>query len=333
MAADRSMWGMAIAAGAAVVLLSAGAARGQADGVPEPTAEPAETLSGLVVQEPSTVSAITSVGGAAMEAWAKRISGSVERLSGRAFTSAAVIRVVSKDELAKVLSVSVKADLDREHPELEETVRYVRSMKTAYGVADRTIGMYNRASKTVYVVPENVKTLFATVAHDKVLCGKIVRLAAAHEMVHALQDQHVDLKPFLERATSAESSLALQCAIEGQAVVVADALAKELNWLDAAGQIEAVTTHTGKRAPEAAQPRIDPLAPEAATAKPLTESAYVYTRGRTLVRRRMQLGGVEAVWAMLASPPLSLAAVDDLLKDQATVQGEAGSASNGPESP
>src|SRR6516165_2679865 len=55
-----------------------------------------------------------------------------------------------------------------------------------------------------------------------------VKVTLAHELTHALQDQHFDLKALQKRATRAHGSLALTALVEGDAVRVQQRYAAEL---------------------------------------------------------------------------------------------------------
>lgn len=250
---------------------------------------------------------------AALRSWGEHVKPMIEKHAGRAFSADVEIKAVSKDELANILCTSVQEDLRREKPGQDETVLYVRAMDASYKIARRTLGMYNRTHKKVYVVAENLRTLCAPVAENKVLSGKILKLAVAHEMVHALQDQHVDTKAVYEGVHDHQAHLGVQCVIEGQAVVVTDAIAAELSMQDAGGQLWALVTSQDDAASSSGTGTISRNPADVLRQEPaMSESALVYRKGQALVRRVMSERGVEGVWELLAKPPRTIDEIDTL---------------------
>jgi multidrug efflux pump subunit AcrA (membrane-fusion protein) len=310
----RTTAGAALAA--ALVLTAASVAAGRDDLNKKQTTALSDK-SGVADQSDRTLATVDE---AALRAWAGEIRKTLESIAGRSLTNDVDIRVVDKDELARVLNVSVQADMQRDNPKMDGTLLYVRSMKASYDIAGRVLGVYNRGTKTVFVVAANVPVLLPTIAANRTLCGKVVRLTVAHELVHALQDQHVPRETLFAGATDHDSHMAVQCAIEGHAVVVTDALADRLDWRDANAHIWNLATSGGADAARPKNVRPSVPAQDQKQARPSRvstgESELIYTRGRLLARKRMQAGGVEALWKMLESPPSSMRAIDDELASE-----------------
>ncbi|GAB2685498.1 hypothetical protein GCM10027194_18940 [Thalassiella azotivora] len=129
-----------------------------------------------------------------------------------------------------------------------------------------------------------------------------VEATVVHELVHALQDQHVDL----DAATAAtrdddDTYLALSAVSEGQASVV------ETDWVD---QQDAryQDLYWDEDVPGGSLPQ-----------EPLTEALWYlpYDLGWTAVTDLESAGGTEAVWRALADPPVTLEQVRDAAAWQA----------------
>lgn len=271
------------------------------------TSDPVHTTTPTNAPTPQSSGSLADNSEAALRAWGGEVRGQIETIAGRQFTGDVDIRVVDKDELARIVNESVQKEMKDKQPNVDSTLLYVRSMHASYQIADRTIGMYNRARKTVYVVTSNMPVLFKSIKENRLLTGKVVRLAIAHELVHALQDQHVHTDALFDAAHTTDANQALQCVIEGQAVVVAEALAERLGWQDASAQLSAVTSSvmsSNASAQDKGRSRAgaDPDARHQADESP----GMVYERGRRLVLKRQTSGGVEAVWELFKKTPKSM---------------------------
>lgn len=120
----------------------------------------------------------------------------------------------------------VTEQLDQELP--AEYIEGVRETYVAFGFipdtldlkrlltdlySEQVVGYYDPPTKTLYVVE-------GAPAGD-------IRTVLAHELVHALQDQHVDLDSLVARERGNDRQTAAQAAFEGQATLVMFALVLE----------------------------------------------------------------------------------------------------------
>ena len=162
--------------------------------------------------------------------WDRRVTGIVdfvEKQRGLLFEHPVAIRFLPDAQFNKKVAVpqptskSDKAALDRAVGELRALglvhgkVDLASSMNTL--TQSGVVGLYVNDDKTVYV-RGSAMTPF-------------VRVTLAHELTHALQDQHWDLTK-LQKAAPAGDDTALRALLEGDAVTVQNAYEKTLSAAD-----------------------------------------------------------------------------------------------------
>lgn len=156
-------------------------------------------------------------------------------------------------------------------------------------------GKYGFVDDRLYIsVDRVVATLFRNRAPSELL-RPVLRVIIAHELAHALQDQHTEMDRLLRTAGNDDAVMAMNCAFEGHAVWVHEAAAAALGLDDAA---ELMAGLMGYEVP------IDSsMGPEQ------FYSRYVYGAGRDFVAHHARSGGADAVWSVLSSPPRSTAEI------------------------
>ena len=169
----------------------------------------------------------------AIAKWGAEMKTEIEGIAGAKFTADVPIKVIQLDDLAQMIAAPIQkrmTDAKVKRPngaEMGETEIRVRSMAAAFKVATRTFGMYRYEDKTVYVVLENSARYAKRHGWSSDTADRAPKLAVAHELVHALQDQKTGLGERLKKV-SGEELAALTAITEGQAVWATDQLAKNL---------------------------------------------------------------------------------------------------------
>lgn len=111
--------------------------------------------------------------------------------------------------------------LDRSYPRARQD--YDEAVYRAIGLATGGKGVLR---KTLIEI-ENRSGLYDPVTRTAYIrAGATERAAALHEIVHALQDQHFDLRRVTRLPAGSDATLAAMAAVEGHARLVSDVLAK-----------------------------------------------------------------------------------------------------------
>ncbi len=240
-------------------------------------------------------------------AWADAIVPDLERLTGRAFIQRPPVRVISEDDLAETLAKPMREAMIRmgastrpDGSPMSDLEITVRTRSQAYRIANHTLGLYDHAQKVVLVVPANAAKLGARRGWSEETVRRIVKLALAHELVHALQDQTANLAKRLD-ALSGEAEKCLLAVSEGHAVIVTDALARERSWQTAAMVLNGLTTGVENRP-----------APGSGSIPDVhgAPTAEVYTAGAEFVRHHSG-DDLRSVWVLLEHPPVRWSAIRD----------------------
>lgn len=286
------------------VLLSTLACARQEPTPPAPATVPATAP--VVAAEPLKDDAMD------FEPWARLTATEIEHLTGHTFTKPPPVRIVSEDDLAESLSKPMREAMIRaganKRPDgspMSDLEITVRTRSQAYRVASRTLGLYDHAQKAILLIPSNAERLGKKRAWSPETVRRVVRLALAHELVHALQDQAADLSQRLDTLTG-EPEKCLLAISEGHAVVVTDALAETLGWQTANLVLGGLVTGIEDAPPGTAPGAQPPPAIDTHGAP----SAAVYVAGTRFIRFHAK-GDHAAAWAILLAPPAAWADVQD----------------------
>jgi hypothetical protein len=149
-------------------------------------------------------------------------------------------------------------------------------------LSEQVLGYYDDEADELFVVSDN----------DGL--SALDEYTAAHELVHALQDQHFDLQQFhAEADTNADGATAMTALIEGDAVLASTNYA--LEFMDPAKLMEIAT--------ESAQ--FDSSVLESAPPYIVASLQFPYDQGTTFVTELYTTGGNDAIDAAFADPPTS----------------------------
>ncbi len=151
---------------------------------------------------------------AQLETSAKEIAPRVERAVGLKFKRPPRVALRSKEQVRKYIG----AKLDSDYPPAElaqvtAAYRLFRMIPDSLDMralfldlyAEQVVGFFDQDSSTLYVVEQSDPTQ--------------VRLILLHELVHALQDQHVPLDSILSSRGNLDRRNAAQAVMEGQAML------------------------------------------------------------------------------------------------------------------
>jgi len=151
---------------------------------------------------------------AALQAVVDSLVPQVEKASGMTFAKPPRFAVRTKAQVSAYL----KTKLDQEFPAqkvegVEAAYRLLDLLPDTLDVRSVLLGLYAEQVAGFYD-PDSV-TLYAVEGAE----GNQLRLVLAHELVHALQDEHLPLAKMLKDVTNADRLAASQAVLEGDATI------------------------------------------------------------------------------------------------------------------
>jgi len=238
-------------------------------------------LAGASPERPRTVHPVE------LRSMVEEVAPVVEEVAGRRFER--LPPVVSADE-ARLQEVIYAEQIHLTAGEgMSEEEAATRARLLADRVASTFAGKYGFLDKTLYISVEGIANRLAGHRLPAWLFRPMLRVVIAHELAHALQDQHTDLAAMARHAHGADALIAINCAIEGHAVWVHETVASRMGLGDA---LRVMADMLGTNRP--LDPSLDPAA---------YHNTYIYGLGRDFVAFHVHHGGTEQVWRVLDKPP------------------------------
>jgi hypothetical protein len=226
----------------------------------------------------------------------------VERVLGRKFKVRPQFKLTDRVGAAESLSHDFVPQFKNLLPQLGERDVTRTAQAQARLLAPGLIGKYGIQDKTLYLLPKNVQGILAAARVEPKHLKSIVKLAVAHELTHALQDQEVDLAKALLRLHSLEESQAFNALMEGQAVFVQDRVGKMLGLDEAVVDLSRLLSAGAIQHADAAEQMLTKMTG--------TLFEQVYIGGQRFVAYFVEHGGMEKVWSLFGHPPTTTAMID-----------------------
>jgi len=195
-----------------------------------------------------------------------------------------------------VIADDILAQVKRRYPELGADEVRKQARQAARALVICFLGVYSPKMQVLYLLPRNFDPLMKLAEIDPKYQQDVVKLIVAHELSHALQDQHMSLAALQDNANSVEKSLALSATMEGFAMFMQERVAAEMKLDDAAREL-------GSSISTGAIKGIDP-ALEANLTRARGMVQGIYMSGRDFINWQYEHGGIERVWQVLAAPPI-----------------------------
>lgn len=230
-----------------------------------------------------------------LEALVTKLLPLVEEAAGRRFLARPEIVPTDPASLSRVFyreQMHLLGRLSELGP--EEAHRAAR--ETAGSITSAFVGKYGFLDKRLYVISEGVSLALAGHGLPPELVLEVLEVVLAHELAHALQDQHTDLGRVVGSRPDGDAIMAANCVVEGHAVWVHERVGEKLGYQRAVRVVAAIQGYD----PDRADAPIDPRR---------LYTSYVYGRGRAFVDWHHRMGGHERLWALLAEPPASSAMI------------------------
>lgn len=225
----------------------------------------------------------------------KEVAPIVEEVTGRRFTSLPEVVHASQDDLTEVVYEEqihlMQRTSDKSEQDIERAAR-----RTAVQMSGAFAGKYGFLDNRLYISVEGIEDAMALEGGQPWMLRPMMRLVIAHELAHALQDQSANLEEIVASAPSSDAIMAINCAVEGHAVWVHEAVADKLD-LHATSEI--LSKMLGYDQP--ARRRMSP---------DHFYHTYVYGLGREFIAYHARSGS-DHLWEVIANPPLSTGMIVD----------------------
>lgn len=232
--------------------------------------------------------------------WVDQLLPIVERVTQRSFVKRPTVQLGNRKQLAESLVRDLLPQMHYYHTDQHQHTG-VTELMLAKGqarlLAPAILGKYGIIDQVLYLAPTNLQPVIDIMEIDNDLIEPMTMLIVAHELTHALQDQIVGLKPYLNYTASFSSNQAAQATIEGHAVFIEELVAKELGYEEAA--------QTFARLLSSNPFSIDDPEFQELMDMVTTPQEQIYLGGRDFISYHYQKGGMERVWEILENPPTS----------------------------
>lgn len=226
---------------------------------------------------------------AALEAYLDEVLPLVEEAAGREFTRRPKVAVADDKVFGRLLTEEQLRIYARVMPDTSPTIRTQLAEAAGRYMTSGILGKYILDTETVYVCPSALVPAMGDLKLDASRTGDLLKVVVAHEIVHALEDQHTDLEGVLDHLEDEDALWAASAAWEGWATLVEERVARALGLDDI---YEGLLRLQGW----SDQGVADPSA---------WRTWAIYGQGKNFMEWHLDHGGVEQVWATLTDPPSS----------------------------
>jgi len=224
-----------------------------------------------------------------LEALVAELAPQVEAVAGRRFHRIPEVVLATPKMLSEVLYAE-QVHLLRRVSNLTEQEAQLHAQVSSSDLSGAFVGKYGLIDKKLYVMPAGISAALATRGVPQGLTGPVTELVLAHELTHALQDQHTDLASVVASRSGSDGVVAVNCTVEGHAVWIHERVGALRGYTTAVAVVAQILGY------DLAQPGISD--------NPSTfYTSYVYGQGRNFVDAQVAAHGPEAVWQILSSPP------------------------------
>lgn len=229
-------------------------------------------------------------------AYAQELIPLVEEAAGRKLKLVPAIRLVNREELARVLARELQPQLKNLLPKLKEVEVKRAAQAQAQFLAPVLLGKYGTEDKVLYLLPRNLHPLLKLLRMDEKHSVSIVKLVIAHELTHALQDQEVGLQEKFCQVKGLDESQAVNATIEGHAVFIQYKVGQALKLGE--------TVREYSKLLAAGAVKFEDPALELLNQRISAQFEQIYLGGKKFVEYHHKKGGNELIWRILAAPPV-----------------------------
>ncbi len=128
----------------------------------------------------------------------------IEEITGRKYKANIEFKLVKRGVVRDVLTEELLPQFRKLLKGATADMINRQAEATAHIMSQVVLGKYSYLKKALYIIPDNVKSQVEMLEVEDEDFEDFVFLVVAHEMVHALDDQHFDLQEILKTRDSAE---------------------------------------------------------------------------------------------------------------------------------
>ena len=216
----------------------------------------------------------------------------VEATAGAEFVTTPEVVLADAAMLSEVLFEEQRHLLTR-LTDLDDDEATAAARASADDLAAVFAGKYGFLDKRLYISIDVITDRLKAQGAPSSQAGPMVTVVLAHELTHALQDQHADLERVVSTTGTADGVMAANCLVEGHAVWVHERVAAALGYDEASELMAEALGYRGSV----------PRDMEA------FYTAYVYGLGRDFVDYHGREGGTDRVWELFDEPPAHTATI------------------------
>lgn len=229
--------------------------------------------------------------------WMDEVKPLVEKIANRKLKRVPKLACVRRSEFRKVIHSEILERLNDFAPEGRNSVNPLVAEAQATASAASMLGKYGYQGATMYLLPGNIAPLMQVGGFDKRLLEGMIKVVIAHELVHALQDQHIGLGKRLARLRTKEAIISFNAVVEGQAVVIQDQVAARLGLEEAAAAVRKLMPGGGLL--EEKYPQI-----AAKLDSSRINQRLIYSYGTAYMQSQWDKGGAARMWDVVAGDPV-----------------------------
>jgi hypothetical protein len=229
-----------------------------------------------------------------LERAVRRVVPLVEEAAGRPFLEPPVVALATPEVLAKMVREEeelISSVVLRDTPAEVRAARAEQHARVIDGAG--LLGKYGIFENTLYLCEASIAEATVQSGRPTSAVGDVAAVVLAHELTHALHDQHSDLERIVRDLADQDALWAASGTWEGLATWVSERVAEELELGDAFTMLAALQGWS-------------PAGLEETDAYPVWAT---YGRGRDAIAWHFDRGGFDRVWAVATTPPRSSSGV------------------------
>ena len=220
----------------------------------------------------------------------------IEAHTGRRFTTTPVVQITADETYLEQVKTQQIWIMEQLMPDTPAAMRERMAEQSAQQVAQGALGTYDPISHRVNLLDAVLVPAVQSLPPPTNRLDDAVTLVVAHELVHALEDQVVDLSQTVEDLHDLEQFSAASATWEGLATWVEGKVAEDLGLEDVFWALNQHLQGWGPDGLEKAQ---------------AWSTWFRYGQGHDFIAHHHREGGVDAMWQTLESPPASTSMILD----------------------
>jgi hypothetical protein len=217
------------------------------------------------------------------------------------FATKPEVKIVEDFEIVDILQKELTPQYHILYPDLKANEVLDKAHESAVNLSSSLMGKYSSIDKKLYI---SLRTIERGMGYNRLKMeqGKgIAKIILIHELVHALQDQHLDLTRLILSAHNENEMGAISAVMEGQATWAQQSVGSRLG-LDQELRDTKTVLLGGK---------INMYSGVLKIMQQMERNAVdgTYMKGRDFVQYHFEQGGISKVWEVLEKPPVRYAMI------------------------